>query len=89
MLRQRKTNRRFPDRRRTAAQESAWRVFRLRALWHQASLLSGERRRAVQRLIDSEILGRGAEPERKRQERRWREWDARDAAPDTFEEVAF
>lgn len=55
--------------------------------------MTGERRRAVQRLIDSEILNLGAEPERKRQDRRWRDWDAEIAAladdETAFEEVAF
>ncbi|MCR5875123.1 hypothetical protein LRS10_13575 [Phenylobacterium sp. J426] len=48
---------------RTPAQETAWRIFRLRALWHQACLLTRVRADAVRALIDDEIVACGGEAE--------------------------
>lgn len=47
----------------TPAQQAAFRIFRLRALWHQAVMLRRERADAVRKLIDDEIAAAGAEPE--------------------------
>ena len=86
-LRKPKTARRMPARR-TEAQEKAFRLFRLRALWVQALLLTGERQRGVRALVDEEITLLGGEPQAFRDHRRVAERIAR-AAPKTqaFEEV--
>jgi hypothetical protein len=55
-----------PRNRRTPAQQAAsdraFRVFRLRGLWCQAYLLTGERREQAQAAVDAEIALLGAEP---------------------------
>ena len=51
------------DLKRTPAQETAFRVFRLRGLFYMAYALTGSRREAMQRLVDAEISRLGAEPE--------------------------
>ncbi len=55
-----------PRSRRTPAQQAAsdraFRVFRLRGLWCQALLLTGERREQAQAAVDAELVLLGAEP---------------------------
>jgi len=87
-LRKPKTARRMPAHR-TEAQEKAFRLFRLRALWVQALLLTGERQRGVRALVDEEITLLGGEPQAFRDHRRTAEWAALEAADNqAFEEVA-
>lgn len=61
----------------TEAQERqrsrAWHIARIRALWTQASLLSPDRRMAVQAIIDAELREKGAEPHGVRAEREHQE----------------
>lgn len=45
-----------------AATERAFRIFRLRGLWCQTYLLTGERRTLAQQVIDAELALLGAEP---------------------------
>lgn len=53
------------DMKRTAAQRTAtdrnFRIFRLRGLYHQAGLLTGQRRERMQRLVDEELAALGAD----------------------------
>lgn len=76
-LRQRKSDK--PSRKLTPAQVAAntrsFRIFRLRGLWHQASLLTEERAKRVQAIIDDEIFELGAVIERERQAQRERIWE--------------
>lgn len=44
-----------------AATERAFRIFRLRGLWCQTLLLTGERRMAAQNAVDAELALLGAE----------------------------
>lgn len=62
------------DLKRTPAQEAAWRIFRLRSLWHLAGLLSRDRADGVRTLIDDEIHALGAPPECFRQAVRESRW---------------
>lgn len=77
------------DVKRSPAQEVAWTAFRLRALWHQASLLTGERRAAAQAAVDAELERIGYPTESERQAVRRARWDAElQSQPEEFEEVA-
>jgi hypothetical protein len=67
----------------TPARRVAFTAFRLRALWHQAVLLTGERRAAAQAAIDAELERIGYEPETARDEKRRAEWERADAAEAT------
>lgn len=65
----------------TPAQQTArdrnWRIFRLRALFYQVTLLSPDRRREAQHLIDEELMATGAEPESIRRRRLDQELETR------------
>lgn len=50
-----------------AASDRNFRIFKLRGLHAQCTLLTGRRREAAQRLVDQELAAIGAEPETKRQ----------------------
>lgn len=65
---------------RTPAQETAFRIFRLRGLYWMAHALTGARQAAFKALIDAEIADLGAETETARHARRLREIDDRHAA---------
>jgi hypothetical protein len=69
-----------PGREWTPAQRVAFTAFRLRALWHQAAILTGERRDAMRAAVDAELERIGFESETVRHERRRREWELADAA---------
>ena len=79
--------------RRTAAQERAFRVFRLRGLYWMLHALTGPRLEFAKQLVDWELTRLGAEPESERYARRRREWlaeaDALDAQDRQFEEIVF
>lgn len=59
-----------------AATERAFRIFRLRGLYAQVSLLTGERRAAAERLVDEELTALGATPQAAHDAERWAKWDA-------------
>lgn len=72
-----------------AATQRSFRIFRLRGLWSQAWLLTGERRAAARDLIDQELALLGADAETKRQAEaaaRWARIEAREAAEAAMEE---
>lgn len=79
-LRRAKNPRSRPPKALTPAQKVAWQAFRLRGLYHQTNLLTGERRAAAQAAIDAELDRIGHETETDRWARRRREWEAADAA---------
>lgn len=59
-----------PTERQRLARDRNWRIFRLRGLWYQAWCLTGERRDAMQALVDQEITllcAEGEGPRRARQ----------------------
>lgn len=62
---------------RTPAQEAAGRrsflIFRLRGLYAQAGLLTGDRRERAERAIDEELKAMGAEPETERRRKQTEE----------------
>ena len=58
-----------PSERQKVARDRNWRIFKLRGLWYQAWALTGERRDAMQALVDQEIALLGAEGEGPRRER--------------------
>lgn len=49
-----------------AARDRSWRIFKLRGLYAQVSLLTGERRTVARALVDQELALLGAESETKR-----------------------
>ncbi|MEC7798103.1 MAG: hypothetical protein VX755_12380 [Pseudomonadota bacterium] len=63
-----------------AATERSFRIFRLRGLWSQCLLLTGERREAAQAAVDAELDAMGAEPEGERQAANRTRWERIDAA---------
>lgn len=75
-----------------AANQRSFRIFRLRGLWAHACLLTGERRLAMEALIDAELVALGAEPETARRARIDAEQDARwraEGGPDLRNEIPF
>lgn len=50
-----------PTERQKAARDRNWQIFKLRGLWYQVWMLTGERRVAAQALIDQELELLGAE----------------------------
>lgn len=74
---------------RTPAQETAFRVFRLRGLYWMLHALTGPRLQAAKHLVDTELSLLGAETETDRHARRRSEWAAADADPEQFQEVPF
>lgn len=59
---------------RSPAQLVAFTAFRLRALWHQSGLLTGERQAAVRAAVDAELDQIGFETETARDLKRRAEW---------------
>lgn len=71
-----------------AARERSFRIFRLRGLWAQCLLLTGERREAAQAAVDDELAALGAETETARQaahRARWARIEAAEAASTELE----
>lgn len=64
-----------PTPKQAAARDRNWRIFRTRALWHQATMLSPVHRVTVQRAIDTALAEMGAEPETVRDARKRAEYD--------------
>lgn len=89
-------DRREPRKPQSPAQEAAtqrsFRIFRLRGLWSQCLLLTGDRRDTAQAAVDAELAALGAEPEGPRQARREAEWRKQwvaEGGPDLSEEIPF
>ena len=57
-----------------AARDRSWRIFKLRGLYAQASILTGERKTDARALIDQELSLLGAETEAKRDADRRAKW---------------
>lgn len=76
-----------------AANQRSFRIFRLRGLWHQCWLLTGENRTEAQAAIDLELLAMGAvaESERHRLQREAlkREIASDEESEDPFAEIPF
>lgn len=65
---------------RTPAQKAAsdrnFRIFKLRGLHAQMSLLTGKRREQAQKLVDQELAAMGAQSETERQAERRAKWES-------------
>lgn len=59
--------------RQRAARDRNWRIFKLRGLFYQMFILTGERREAAWAALDAELVALGAEGEHARRERQHRE----------------
>ena len=57
-----------------AARDRSWRIFKLRGLYAQVSILTGERKTAARALLDQELSLLGAETEAKRDADRRAKW---------------
>ena len=57
-----------------AARDRSWRIFKLRGLYAQVSILTGERKTDARALIDQELSLLGAETEAKRDADRRAKW---------------
>ena len=66
-----------PHKPRSDKQNEQFRLARVRGLWFHAYMLTGERREAMQRIIDDELTAHGAESQTDRTRRQRAELEAR------------